>query len=307
MTDQSEAGPSSHSQSNLAKSLVAELLEPTRSARKSSLGSRPHPFSASETFQSRIDGRKFQLGNPDRPRPKAERGSVAARKLKRREDRLVKRAKRSGQGSLPVKSKDARRALSRSERRQLGLDVRNEQPSYESLLPTHSLWTQYIQSLLQLVDAQGRLNAASFTNLNNTAEEPLMVKDTAIGLMQQNLTKAELAGGLVRVSRSANPALVGLSGIIARETEQTIVIVPPLPAPANGKPFRRPKRTTKVIPKHATDFVLSVPLPNTANSEAASGDSQSRTLDFTLHGSQLRYTLPTRATRKWKHRRVDEL
>lgn len=85
------------------------------------------------------------------------------------------------------------------------------------------------------------------------------------------------------VVRSSQPSHVHLHGIVVQETHDTFAIIADAPHPT----------PPKCIPKHNTVFRLALPLDD-------------GTLACEVHGNQLRYSLPTRITRKHKARKTIE-
>eukprot|EP00043_Microstomoeca_roanoka_P011062 m.104424 g.104424 ORF g.104424 m.104424 type:complete len:245 (-) comp15077_c0_seq2:86-820(-) len=84
-------------------------------------------------------------------------------------------------------------------------DVPASARSYETFMPLHELWKQYMQSILSYQDEQR----------------------ASIPAMQQALVKADLHGCLLVVVKSKRPTLVGQGGIVIQETENTFRIITP--------------------------------------------------------------------------------
>lgn len=102
-----------------------------------------------------------------------------------------------------------------------------------------------------------------------------------ISNIQSTLLKADWTGAHMRVVQATNPSLVHSSGIVAQETHETFVLVS--------------ATASRTIPKR--NCVFSVEIEITLD----------KMFSVELHGNQLRYTMPARATRKHKARRTVEL
>ncbi|KAJ3155770.1 RNase P/RNase MRP complex subunit [Geranomyces michiganensis] len=136
--------------------------------------------------------------------------------------------------------------LSAAERRKLGAwEVDKKVCTYEGFKPLHALWESYMAELL----AGMSLATAS---------------------VLPRLIKADYHGAKLAVSKAKCPTLIGLAGIIIKETENTFVIV-------------TPSNAVKNIPKRNTVFTF---------------ETQGRL--FTLYGSQIRVRAGERAAKKFK-------
>lgn len=89
-----------------------------------------------------------------------------------------------------------RKALSRKERREMGLDGIPAHISFDFLKPLHKLWYQYVMKLLD----------GNYLDL-------------------ERLLKADLHGSLITVVQAKEPSSIGISGIAFRETENMFYIV----------------------------------------------------------------------------------
>lgn len=158
--------------------------------------------------------------------------------------------------------------LSRQDKKNLGLLLPGKTLSYADALPLNALWTEYVRGLLGL----DGLGAAE---LDKTVDNMSWVSG-----MQSSLLKADWTGAKMTVVQSTNPALVHTSGVVAQETHETFILIN-----ENG---------ARVVPKRNCIFSVEIAL-----------DSRAITID--LHGNQLRYALPARATRKHKARKTIEL
>ncbi|KAF9998121.1 RNase P/RNase MRP complex subunit [Modicella reniformis] len=143
------------------------------------------------------------------------------------------------------------KALTAKEKR--ALDVYNipiESRKYELFLPLHELWKGYMEELF------GSTNPIAFT---------------------QKLLKADFHGAIITVVRSKCPTYVGITGIIAQETENVFKII-------------TPSNALQVIPK--ANNVFTVPIRNSL---------------FTVHGNQFRYRASQRSSKKFKSKPTVDL
>lgn len=136
------------------------------------------------------------------------------------------------------------RALTAKEKRTLDvyhipLDARK----YELFLPLHELWKGYMDELF------GPTNPVVFT---------------------LKLLKADFHGAIITVVRSKCPTYVGVSGIVAQETENVFKII-------------TPSNALRVIPKANNVFTVHI-----------------RNSVFTVHGNQFRYRASQRSAKKFK-------
>ena len=108
----------------------------------------------------------------------------------------------------PKKRYDRRRRcrhkLTSKEKRKLGLFKLPKQQSYESFIPLHNLWKDYMKDVIDF----GKVTEE---NKASTA--------------QQKLLKADYHGALVTVTKSKTPSLIGQTGIIIQETKNVFKIV----------------------------------------------------------------------------------
>lgn len=103
------------------------------------------------------------------------------------------------------------------------------------------------------------------------------------------------------VIKAKHPALLGLSGIVAQETEGTFRIVTPrnlVKGESNDYMTVQDTRPTdtfplSVVPKSNVTFAFSLPL-------AADQSGKLRDLRFELHGSNFAFKSADRASRKFK-------
>jgi len=115
------------------------------------------------------------------------------------------------------KSKSKRKSMGVKERKERGFyDIESDSIIYDTFLPLHELWKQYINDLIM---------------------------EGGPAIVKSRLLKADFHGSIIYVSRSKCPSLIGISGIVLLETANTFKIV-------------TKQNILKVIPKANTIFIL---------------------------------------------------
>jgi len=216
-----------------------------------------------------------------------------------------------------------REKMGRREAAEMGVwRLRREEARWDAFVPLHRLWLGYMSELLGLttVDTLGE----------ETAHAMKAAMPSAAG-MHAKLVKADFHGSIMTTRRSKNASLVGVSGIIVQETENTFKVV-----------TRKDK--LKVLPKQGSVFAFAVPLysmesespsrsasasapaatgsgtnSGTKGRDAADADAggddtpETRTvldgphIEFELYGNQFCFRAADRAGRKFKHKETIEL
>lgn len=188
--------------------------------------------------------------------------------------------------------KTARKPLSRSQRKRMGLEQVDTNISYELVKPLHEMWRSYIQQLLNIVamNSKGQL----VPNPQFDPKHLATMSSGTVGAIQASLIKADLCGAELEVVRASNPSLVSQTGLVVKETEHTIILaIPP------ERTERKSGSATRTIPKKNAVFAVKVPLAT----PSADGEDLGH-LRFELHGNHMMHILPSRATRKYKARRT---
>ncbi|KAF8591124.1 RNase P subunit p29-like protein [Ramaria rubella] len=215
----------------------------------------------STIYASRVQNRQLPLENP----AKESRTKQLADQRKARQAHDAARRKSRG--------------LSRRDAAVKGVwGLRKEETRYELFLPLHRLWKSYVAELLGLNP-----------RLHNSIDPSALRMPNAQG-MQAKLVKADFHGSIVSVRSAKNPCLVGCSGIVIHETENTFKVV-------------TMKNKLKVIPKHNSVFVFTVPL-YIPPSEPDRAEEAEPMIEFELYGDQFAFRSSDRATRKFKHKLV---
>ncbi|KAF9025830.1 RNase P subunit p29-like protein [Hymenopellis radicata] len=230
---------------------------------------------AAEIYATRVHGRKVVLENPVK-----ESQSKKEKKERKARHKALQEKKRKG-----ISKRDNGKAVWR-------LDERQAQ--FALFLPLHHLWMGYMSELLNLP--------------NKPTRPPLQSDMPSSAAMHPKLLKADFHGSVITVRQSKNPSLLGISGIVIHETENTFNII----TKAN---------TVKLIPKANSIFTFAVPLYSTlppTHTEAmpfpvpSAQESQGTVLDrphiqFELYGNQFCFRSADRAGRKFKHKETIEL
>ncbi|KIO28366.1 hypothetical protein M407DRAFT_181836 [Tulasnella calospora MUT 4182] len=205
-----------------------------------------------------------------------------------------------------LKGKEARRAA-HEERRKLGTIGRNEAKrkglwtpdkaaaQYSLFLPIHRLWVAYIAELLNLPKQPEDMKAPSTFNVQAA---------------HAKLVKADFHGAIITVKDSKNASLIGQTGIVAHESENTFKII-------------TQRNKFKVIPKRNSIFIFRIPvyaLPPDPQLELPPAEEglpgataikhpldSVPTMEFDLYGNQFCFRSADRATRKFKHKETIEL
>ncbi|KAF8943041.1 RNase P/RNase MRP complex subunit [Haplosporangium gracile] len=143
------------------------------------------------------------------------------------------------------------KVLTAKEKRQLNVyDIPLVSRKYELFEPLHQLWKGYVEELF------GNANPLAFT---------------------QKLLKADFHGAIITVARSKCPTFIGVSGIVAQETENVFKII-------------TPNNALRVVPKVNSMFTIHI-----------------KNSLFTLHGNQFRYRASQRSSKKFKSRPTIDL
>ncbi|KAF8468522.1 RNase P/MRP, p29 subunit [Russula ochroleuca] len=246
-------------------------------------------------------------------------------RVRRRQLGLARRNQNRGANAMKKVKRGVvkREKMSRREAAEMGMwRLREEEARWDAFVPLHRLWLGYMSELLGLVESDDAQAQAQ-------AQTPPAMK-TAMPMaagMHAKLVKADFHGSIMTVRRSKNAALVGASGIVVQETENTFKVV-----------TRKDK--LKVLPKQGSVFAFAVPLYSTESSRADSasasavaaarsgtnsgtnsrGDDDTREaaaaartvldgphIEFELYGNQFCFRAADRAGRKFKHKETIEL
>jgi len=227
-----------------------------------------------------------------------------------------------------------REKMGRREAAEMGVwRLRREEARWDAFVPLHRLWLGYISELLGLtttLDTLGQEQEQEGRTAAHTMKVAAAAMPSAAG-MHAKLVKADFHGSIMTVRRSKNASLVGVSGIVVQETENTFKVV-----------TRKDK--LKVLPKQGSVFAFAVPLYSTesessrsasaalgatgsgtnsgtngrdaADADVDAGGDDTREMrtvlddphiEFELYGNQFCFRAADRAGRKFKHKETIEL
>ncbi|MCJ1425861.1 hypothetical protein MMC29_003761 [Sticta canariensis] len=173
--------------------------------------------------------------------------------------------------------------LSAKEKRVSGIyDIPKNAQKYDSYVPLHRMWLGYMWEIL---------------GMNKGKEVYLMAQSAG-----SKLASADYHGAEMTVVRSRCTGLVGLTGIVVRDTKFTIQII-------------TKKNQLKIIPKKHTIFRFEIqqPGPNDGmrlegrTGQDANPNQSLKIFIFELHGSQFENRATDRATKKFKHKHMIDL
>lgn len=263
-----EAGQSS-------KQYGRELLESILNDGTAASTSKDTGASSAVYFTSRVEGRRLQLGNQDRSRPVARIDTLAHHQIQKRDKRVLKKKTKNGTLHQYEKGKqrEERKPMSRRQRQRQGLDTMDDQLSFETLEPIHQLWLDYIHRFMGFIDENGLIQTNNhFSIVHERNGQPhISLNANAINSFQSSIVKADFCGAPIKsefvislpsithivvfinmlssftVIRALNPSLVGIEGLIAKETNSTFVIVTRSRLP-KAKKNSRTTKSKSVIP-----------------------------------------------------------
>ena len=250
--------------------------------------SKAHPPDiASTTFTEKVLHKSLFL-RPTSPDPTSQ-DARAQRRLQR-----LRKAERKKRRQKP-------KPLSAKEKRISGIyDIPKEQQKYAIYVPLHSMWVQYMWEVLGI-------------------EEGKQTFVTAQGAGSK-LVSADYHGAELTVVRSRCVGMVGLEGIVVKDTKFTFQIITARNQLKSEFMEMKPTHDNytdhaSAIPKKHTVFRFEIPQPSqpsndnveTVLEKQAGGLTQLPALQFELYGSQFEHRAPDRATKKFKQRYMPDL
>ena len=252
--------------------------------------SKAHPPDiASTTFTEKVLHKSLFL-RPTSPDPTSQ-DARAQRRLQR-----LRKAERKKRRQKP-------KPLSAKEKRMSGIyDIPKEQQKHAIYVPLHKMWVQYMWEVLEI-------------------EEGKRTFVTAQGAGSK-LVSADYHGAELTVVRSRCVGMVGLKGIVVKDTKFTFQIITARNQLKSGFMEMNPSNYnynnhTLAIPKKHTVFRFEIPQPsqpsddNTEtlleNRKKSNEDAQLPALEFELYGSQFEHRATDRATKKFKQRYMPDL
>ena len=250
--------------------------------------SKAHPPDiASTTFTEKVLHKSLFL-RPTSPDPTSQ-DARAQRRLQR-----LRKAERKKRRQKP-------KPLSAKEKRISGIyDIPKEQQKYAIYVPLHRMWVQYMWEVLGI-------------------EEGKQTFVTAQGAGSK-LVSADYHGAELTVVRSRCVGMVGLEGIVVKDTKFTFQIITARNQLKSEFMEMKPTHDNytdhaSAIPKKHTVFRFEIPQPSqpsddnveTVLEKQANDLTQLPALQFELYGSQFEHRAPDRATKKFKQRYMPDL
>ncbi|MCJ1463484.1 hypothetical protein MMC07_002092 [Pseudocyphellaria aurata] len=228
------------------------------------------PETASAIFTEKVLHKPLHL-RPTSPDPNS-RDARAQRRL----HRLRKKEKSQRRQKL--------KPLSAKEKRVSGIyDIPKNAQNYDVYVPLHRMWLGYIWEILGMSEGK---------------EAYMMAQSVG-----SKLASADYHGAEVMVVRSRCTGLVGLQGIVVRDTKFTFQII-------------TRKNQLKIVPKKHNVFRFGILQPGMKEDgisleghtrpDAYSSHSL-KNLVFELHGSQVENRATDRATKKFKQKNMVDL
>ncbi|KAL8932747.1 MAG: hypothetical protein Q9216_006697 [Gyalolechia sp. 2 TL-2023] len=224
------------------------------------------PETASAIFTEKILHKPLRL-RPTSPDPNSK-DARAYRRLQR-----LRKQEKSRRRKKP-------KPLSAKEKRITGIyEIPKESQKYEIYVPLNRMWLEYMWEILGMVKGK-----------------QAWVTAQAAG---SKIASADFHGAKLSVVRNKCVSLVGLKGIVVRDTKFTFQII-------------TERNELKTIPKNHTIFRFQIPQPDaiaeTSHSESNSDISDdamgANALVFELHGDSFEHRAVERATKKFKQRNL---
>jgi ribonuclease P protein subunit POP4 len=156
------------------------------------------------------------------------------------------------QKKLEAKLKKRKKTINRNERKSLGLhEIPEEARKWDFFVPLHELWKGYMKDVIT----------------DTTNSDAVFSK----------FIKADLHGAILTVVQSKCPSNIGISGIVAKDTEHTFVLI-------------TKQNEMKIIPKQNNVFTCFV-----------------NEILVTIYGNQYRHRPAERVSKKFKNRETIDM
>ena len=253
--------------------------------------SRAHPPDvAAAIFTEKVLHKPLHL-RPTSPDPNSQDARAQRRRLRLRKKENLQRHQKP-------------QPLSAKEKRRIGVyDIPDDAKRYDIYEPLHRMWVGYISEILDLKEG-----------------EPCFVTAQSVG---SKLASADYHGAQLTVVRSRCVGMVGIEGIVVKDTKFTFQVI----TKKNELKIQKPICSIKtrytcmltqflVIPKRVTIFQFSIPQPKgieggSKMTPQVSNDQERPMLGgeliFELHGSQFLHRATDRATKKFKAKHMIDL
>lgn len=249
------------------------------------------PETAATIFTGKVLYKPLHL-RPTSPDPSSQDARAKRRLLRLRKEEKTKRRQKI-------------KPLSAKEKRVSGIyDIPDDAKHYEIYEPLHKMWIGYMWEILGM-----REGAQAFVTAQSAGSK---------------LTSADYHGAEVTVVRSRCVGMVGLNGIVVRDTKFAFQIITKknelkskrISGNTNSETCEEAD-STLALPKRHTVFRFDIPQPDPSKEqqetltaeleEKEKGTSQPRNLIFELHGSQFENRPTDRATKKYKWQKMGDL
>ncbi|KAL8694828.1 MAG: hypothetical protein Q9218_000587 [Villophora microphyllina] len=227
------------------------------------------PQTASAIFTEKVLHKPLHL-RPTSPDPNSQ-DARAQRRLQR-----LRKKEKSRRQQKP-------KPLSVKEKRVTGIyDMSKDFQKYDIYAPLYRMWIRYIWEILGMVKGKEHWVTAQGAG--------------------PKLASADFHGAKVMVVRSKCVSMVGLQGIVVRDTKFTFQII-------------TQQNELKMIPKNHTIFKIQIPQPDAVeenpdlklDKDIGDEEMEANVLVFELHGSSFEHRAIDRATKKFKQRNMIEL
>jgi RNase P/RNase MRP subunit p29 len=113
-------------------------------------------------------------------------------------------------------------------------DIRQGDISFDEMVQVHLMWKDYMRDVLGIQKSK-----------NNEPLKSIITEASKMSVLQK-IAKADFHGALISIFEAKNNKLIGLEGIIVKESRQTMTIICD-----NNK--------LKVVPKMNTTFLIKIP------------------------------------------------
>lgn len=243
------------------------------------------PSTADAIFSDKVLHKPLHL-RPTSPDPSSQdaRGQRRLQRLRKDEHKLRRRKPKP---------------LSAKEKRISGIyDIPKEQQKYDIYVPLHKMWVEYMWEVLGMKEGQKSYVTAQ-----------------SAGSM---LASADYHGAELTVVRSRCVGMVGLRGIVVRDTKFTFQVI------TNKNELKSMFLAARLIntgvltcsaalPKRHSVFRVEIPQASgslktvPAAENTGEGDSDSKSLAYEIHGSHFENRATDRATKKFKQRNMSDL
>ncbi|KAL8647939.1 MAG: hypothetical protein Q9210_005266 [Variospora velana] len=227
------------------------------------------PETALAIFTEKVLHKPLHL-RPSSPDPNSQ-DARACRRLQR-----LRKQEKSRRRQRP-------RPLSAKEKRITGIyEIPKESQKYAIYVPLYRMWLGYIWEILGM--GKGKQNWVTAQGAGG------------------KIASADFHGSKLTVVRSTCVSLVGLKGIVVRDTKFTFQII-------------TEKNELKTIAKNHTIFEFHIPQPDAIaenpdiklDKDISDEDMGVNALVFQIHGSSFEYRAVDRATKKFKQRPLPDL